>query len=118
MGNPVSASEAGASERERLDQLAGFTGLGWTTSILLFLTTTISPGSGPVEHIVAEPAVFLYLGVVLFLVTLELDRRGSRRSPPRGFGGPQPSGSRPVSADTTRTAHDQAVASSRISGGF
>lgn len=61
------------SERDLLTQLSGLTGLGWTASILGYLTTLIGYGNAIVVR-VAEPQSLLYLGIGLFLATLGLDR--------------------------------------------
>jgi len=53
-----------------LDQIAGLTGIGWTTSLLGYLSTTIGYGSA----LVTNPQSLLYLGGVLFVATLGLDR--------------------------------------------
>lgn len=55
---------------ELLNQLAGLTGLGWTASMLGFL----SAASGYGGSFVPRPQWFLALAVILFVVTLGLDR--------------------------------------------
>ncbi|SFR92960.1 hypothetical protein SAMN05216559_1190 [Halomicrobium zhouii] len=60
--------------RDALDQLAGFTGLGWTTSILGFLSTAMGYGNALVSRFVTDSRSLLYVGVVFFLATLGLDR--------------------------------------------
>ena len=57
-----------------LDQLAGFTGVGWTTSTLGFLTTAMGYGNTLISRFVADSKSLLYVGVVFFLATLGLDR--------------------------------------------
>jgi len=57
-----------------LDQLAGITGLGWTMSVLGFLSTALGYGNWLVARLVTAPQSLLYLGAVLFVVTLGLDR--------------------------------------------
>lgn len=64
-----------SADDELLDQLAGITGIGWTTSILGFLSTVIGYGT----TVVANPATFLYIGTAFFLATLGLDRLRKRR---------------------------------------
>ncbi|WP_227015765.1 hypothetical protein [Haloarcula sp. JP-L23] len=59
---------------DTLDQLAGVTGLGWTTSLLGFLTTLIGYGNSLLSRFAAEPQTLLYLGVAFFLATLGLDK--------------------------------------------
>ncbi|MBX0321620.1 hypothetical protein EGH21_01120 [Halomicroarcula sp. F13] len=59
---------------DTLDQLAGVTGLGWTTSLLGFLTTLVGYGHSVLSRFAAEPQTLLYLGVAFFVATLGLDR--------------------------------------------
>ncbi|WP_276271272.1 hypothetical protein [Haloarcula litorea] len=59
---------------DTLDQLAGFTGVGWTTSLLGFLTTLVGYGNSIVSRFIADSQSLLYLGLVFFLATLGLDR--------------------------------------------
>jgi hypothetical protein len=58
------------SDEKILDQLAGLTGLGWTTASLGFVSTLIGYGS----NLIANPHSLLYLGSALFVATLGLDR--------------------------------------------
>ena len=60
--------------RDNLDQLAGITGVGWTTSTLGFLGTAAGYGHGLVSRLLLDPQSLLYVGVVCFLATLGLDR--------------------------------------------
>lgn len=53
-----------------LDQAAGITGLGWTGSVLGYLSTMVGYGNS----VVASPQSLLYLGGALFVTTLGLDR--------------------------------------------
>lgn len=62
------------SEGERLDQLAGFTGLGWTGSVLGYLVTVVGYGNTLVTRLVVDPKSLLYVGCALFLATFGLDR--------------------------------------------
>ena len=64
------------SEEKLLDQLAGLTGIGWTTAILGFVSTVIGYGS----NLVANPYSLLYLGSALFVATVGLDRLRQRRT--------------------------------------
>lgn len=57
-----------------LDQLAGITGLGWTASILGYLGTVVGFGNSLVARLAVDPQSLLYLGGVLFVTTLGLDR--------------------------------------------
>mgnify|MGYP000141509269 CR=1 FL=1 len=61
-------------DTDLVEQLAGVTGLGWTTSTLGFLGTVLGYGNGLVSRLVTEPRSFLYVGAVCFLATLGLDR--------------------------------------------
>ncbi|WP_135302271.1 hypothetical protein [Haloarcula amylovorans] len=61
-------------DEDTLDQLAGFTGVGWTTSLFGFLTSAIGYGNSVVTRVAADPVSLLYVGVVFFLATLGLDR--------------------------------------------
>ena len=63
-----------------LDQLAGLTGLGWTGSVLGFLGTVFGYGNAYVARLVTEPISLLYVGGVLFVTTLGLDRLRRRLS--------------------------------------
>jgi hypothetical protein len=66
--------------RDMFDQLAGVTGIGWTTSLLGFLSSVIGYGNGLVGRLVTDPSTLLYLGGVFFLTTLGLDRLADRLS--------------------------------------
>jgi hypothetical protein len=67
------------SDKDLLTQLTGFTGLGWTTSILGYLSAMLGYGNALVVRVVAEPQALLYLGLGFFVATLGLDRlRNSR----------------------------------------
>ena len=63
-----------------LNQLAGITGLGWTASILVYLSTVLGYGNSLVARLVADPQSLLYLGGALLVTTLGLDRLRSRLS--------------------------------------
>ncbi|WP_431358717.1 hypothetical protein [Halovenus amylolytica] len=79
IGSDRSSTEADAEARkDLLNQLAGITGLGWTTSMLGFLSTVVGYGNGIVSRLVTEPQSLLYLGGVFFLATLGLDRLVNR----------------------------------------
>ncbi len=62
------------SETEFVDQIAGITGLGWTASLLGYLITVIGYGNSVVSRLVVDPRSLLYVGTILFVVTLGLDR--------------------------------------------
>lgn len=61
-------------DRDALNQLAGITGLGWTTSILGYLVAVLGYGSTILSRLVVDPRSLLYLGGALFVATLGLDR--------------------------------------------
>lgn len=61
-------------DKEALTQIAGITGLGWTISILGFLSTVVGYGASLVTRFVTDPQSLLYLGAVFFLATVGLDR--------------------------------------------
>lgn len=71
----MSLRERIVPNEERLDQLAGLTGVGWTTSLLGYLGAAVGYGSS----LVPRPSSLLYLGGALFLATLGLDRLRNRR---------------------------------------
>ncbi|WP_247009157.1 hypothetical protein [Halorientalis litorea] len=58
------------ANQDVLDQVAGFTGLGWTASVLGYLTIVIGYGN----TLVTSPQSLLYLGGILFVTTFGLDR--------------------------------------------
>lgn len=66
------------SDKDLLNQLTGLTGLGWTTSILGYLSTVIGYGNSLVIRI-ADPQSLLYLGAGFFVATLGLDRLRNMR---------------------------------------
>lgn len=63
---------------EALEQLAGVAGVGWTASILGYLSLLVGYGNGLVSRLVAEPRALLYVGLACFLATLGLDRLADR----------------------------------------
>lgn len=65
-------------DRNVLHQIAGFTGFGWTASLLGYAAAVIGYGNGIITRLFAGPRSLLYLGVVLFLTTLGLDRIANR----------------------------------------
>jgi len=70
----VERDERPILNRESLNGIAGITGVGWTTSMLGFLSAMLGYGNGLITRLVADPQSLLYLGVVLFVTTLGLDR--------------------------------------------
>jgi len=62
------------SKGELLDQLAGLTGIGWTVSILGFLSAVLDIGPALVERLGPDPESLLAVGVALFVATAVLDR--------------------------------------------
>lgn len=55
-------------------QLGGTTSLGWTVSLLGYLSTVIGYGNGLITRLVAESQSLSSLGGVLFVPTFGLDR--------------------------------------------
>lgn len=83
----MSLKEKPPLDKDALNQLAGLTGLGWTASVLGYLTTIIGYGNSVVTRVVADPQSLLYLGGALFVATLGLDRlrdRADHGQEPRG----------------------------------
>jgi len=70
----VSLIQLPSVRSDRLETLAGLTGLGWTASVLGYLVTLVGYGNSFVTRLVAEPVSLLYLGLVLLVATLGLDR--------------------------------------------
>lgn len=62
------------SKGELLDQLAGLTGIGWTVSMLGFLSAVVDYGDWDVARLGADPEVLLVVGGLLFATTVGLDR--------------------------------------------
>jgi hypothetical protein len=71
----VCIEPSAALPEDALDHLAGLTGLGWTAALLGYLLTLVGVGHSVVTRVVAHPVSLLYLGGVLPVVTLGLDRR-------------------------------------------
>ncbi|MFC7140930.1 hypothetical protein ACFQMA_13985 [Halosimplex aquaticum] len=71
-------------DTDSAEQLAGVTGLGWTTSTLGFLGTVLGYGNSVVSRLVTDPQSLLYVGVVCFLATLGLDRVARRATDDAG----------------------------------
>lgn len=61
-------------DTESIDQIAGFTGIGWTTSFLAYLSLALGYGNSFVSRLITDPQSLLYLGTVFFVTTLGLDR--------------------------------------------
>lgn len=72
------------TDKDLLNQLTGLTGLGWTASVLGYLSTVIGYGNGLISRLVAEPQSLLYVGGSFFLLTLGLDRLQSKIVTERG----------------------------------
>jgi hypothetical protein len=62
------------ADKDLLNQLTGLTGMGWTASVLGYLSTVIGYGNGVISRLFAEPQSLLYVGGSFFLLTLGLDR--------------------------------------------
>ncbi|WP_418280351.1 hypothetical protein [Halorubrum sp. DTA98] len=67
-------TQVSAPDTELVDQIAGITGLGWTASLLGYAISVIGYGNSVIGRLVVEPRSLLYVGTVLFVVTLGLDR--------------------------------------------
>ncbi len=74
----MGAKRLSLPDRDLLTTIAGITGLGWTTSILGFLSTVVGVGNGLVARLAVDPQTLLYVGAVCFLTTLGLDRLADR----------------------------------------
>lgn len=70
----MSLLQLSVSDSDVLDQLAGFTGLGWTASILGYLGTMFGYGSSLITRLAVDPQSLLYLGGALLVATFGLDR--------------------------------------------
>ena len=66
------------SDNDVLDQLAGFTGLGWTAAMLGYLGSVFGYGSSLISRLAVDPQSLLYLGGALFVATFGLDRLQNR----------------------------------------
>ncbi|WP_418286173.1 hypothetical protein [Halorubrum sp. DTA46] len=66
------------ADNDLLNQLSGLTGLGWTGSVLGYLSTMIGYGNGLISRLATEPKSLLYVGGSFFLLTLGLDRLQSQ----------------------------------------
>ncbi|WP_123620400.1 hypothetical protein [Halorubrum sp. CSM-61] len=66
------------ADEDLLNQLTGLTGMGWTASVLGYLSTVIGYGNSLISRLVAEPQSLLYVGGSFFLLTLGLDRLQSK----------------------------------------
>jgi len=64
------------SNEDTLEQVAGLTGFGWTTSVLGYLSVL----AGYSNTLVTSPQSLLYLGGILFVTTLGLDQLRERLS--------------------------------------
>lgn len=76
------------SDVNTLDQLAGITGVGWTVSILGYVSAILGHEIAVISRFVAGPESLLYLGAALFLATVGLDRLRDRCSEQPAVGGP------------------------------
>jgi hypothetical protein len=76
----MSLSEPGIPDDGHLYQLAGLTGVGWTASLLGYRGTMIA--TDDLTRFVTNPRSLLYLGVVLFVVTVGLECLRSELSEP------------------------------------
>lgn len=69
----MSIKETLLSNTNALDELAGFTGLGWIASIVGYFATIVGYGNTLVIRLAGAQSL-LYLAVVFFVTTLGLDR--------------------------------------------
>ncbi len=74
-------------DKDLLNQLTGLTGLGWTASVLGYLSTVIGYGNGLISRLATEPQSLLYVGGSFFLLTIGLDRLQNRTATERGSDG-------------------------------
>jgi len=58
------------AKEDALNQVAGITGFGWTAALLGYFTSVLGYSS----TFITNPQSLLYLGGVLFVTTLGLDR--------------------------------------------
>ncbi|MFC7021408.1 MULTISPECIES: hypothetical protein [Haloarcula] len=65
-------------DTDSLDQLAAFTGLGWTTSLCGFLALSLGYGPGVFHRALVDSRLLLYVSAGCFLATLGLDRLARR----------------------------------------
>jgi len=64
---------------DALDQFAGITGIGWTAAALGYLSAALGFSNDFIAGFVTEPQSLLYLGAVLFVATVGLDRLRTTR---------------------------------------
>ena len=67
-----------AADERTLEQLAGFTGVGWTTSVLGYLSMIAGYGNSVLARLITEPQSLLYFAGVFFVATVGLDRISKR----------------------------------------
>lgn len=72
------------TDKDLLNQLTGLTGIGWTASVLGYLSTVIGYGNGLISRLATEPQSLLYVGGSFFLLTLGLERLQNRTATERG----------------------------------
>jgi hypothetical protein len=59
---------------DALYRLAGLTGIGWITSLLASLGRSVGVGDHYLAGLAVHPHLLLYAGVVLFAVTIAIER--------------------------------------------
>ncbi|WP_436935119.1 hypothetical protein [Halovenus marina] len=67
-------SQSRVTDIDLLDQFAGITGLGWTVSMLGYLSAILGYGTTLVTRLAVDPQLLLYFAGVCFVTTLGLDR--------------------------------------------
>lgn len=63
-----------------LHRVGGVLGVGWTTTLLGYVSSVLGYSTELVARVGADPSSLLYAGVVLLLATLGLDRFAQRDS--------------------------------------
>lgn len=76
----MSLNQVGDWDADVLDQLAGLTGIAWTTSILAYGATVLGYGSGVIPRFIVDRQLLLVLGCVFFVATIGLDKLRRIRS--------------------------------------
>lgn len=70
----MSEEEPDLSRKGTIYRLGGVTGVGWTVSLLAYLSTLLGYGNAVVTRLVGSSRSLLYLGGALLAATLGLDR--------------------------------------------
>lgn len=67
-------------EHDVIDQLAGFIGVCWTASILVYLAIVLGFGGGLFPRFIADPPLLLVLGCAFLIATIGLDELRQSRT--------------------------------------